>query len=539
MRALAFALLLGACATPPSTELYAHPWPDERLRREDGTASAATFPEGNGAPLRQACVESLRGVDGFGTTSGIFFPFDAPLDPRSLPDVAASGTAAASVFVIDVDDASPERGRRALIDARFLADGGSFGGTNLLVALPYPGLPLRPDTLYAAVVTTAVRDATGGSLEARPLDTPTEAHRAADRALTAMGVTADLVVQRAVFRTGDPTRGLRDALAQASREEHPAIAPLRMVEEQAGYCVLRGWIDMPVYQRGEPPYTNGGGGWAYDDAGTLLRQRHARSRVFVTVPRVERELYPSAVFVRAGGGGDRPLVDRGPRDEHGRSPPGSGLARELAEAGYVGLTVDGPLGGARNLAGWDEQTAIFDVLAPLALRDNVRQSALELALFAQALDGLTVDASECAGAAETVRVDPRPVLIGHSTGATIAPLAAAIEPRFRALVMSGAGGSWIRQVMYKRSPMEMRPLAELLLEYWPHRALVEHDPFLSLLQWAGEAADPIVYGRALGDRPVLVFQGLVDTYILPPIANPVALSLDLELGGAALDEGLG
>ena len=38
---------------------------------------------------------------------------------------------------------------------------------------------------------------------------------------------------------------------------------------------------------------------------------------------------------------------------------------------------------------------------------------------------------------------------------------------------------------------------------------------------------------------MLVFQGLVDTYILPPIANPVALSLDLELGGAALDEGLG
>jgi hypothetical protein len=231
-------------------------------------------------------------------------------------------------------------------------------------------------------------------------------------------------------------------------------------------------------------------------------------------------------------------MDRGPRDTDGRSAAGTGIARELAQAGYVGLSVDGPLGGRRNLAGWDEQTAIFNLLNPVAMRDNVRQSALELVLFAHALDALLLDASACDGASPEVRVDPSPVLIGHSTGATIAPLAAAASPRFDAMVLSGAGSSWVRQVVYKESPAPLRSLAEILFEYWPARTLHEHDPMLGLLQWAGEPADPMVYAPDLRDRHVLVFQGVVDTYIPPPIANPTALSLGLDLAGPALDEGI-
>ena len=30
---------------------FVHPWPDERMRGPDGTVSAASFPEGTGAPL--------------------------------------------------------------------------------------------------------------------------------------------------------------------------------------------------------------------------------------------------------------------------------------------------------------------------------------------------------------------------------------------------------------------------------------------------------------------------------------------------------
>jgi len=532
MRAAAFAIVLAGCvASPPSTSLYPHPWPDERLRDEGGALDLSGFPRGGDRGLRDAALGALEGVEGAGLTAPIFFAFDAPLDRASLPSVEASVTDAASVFLVDVDPESPFSGERAPVDVAFLDDAGPFGGTNLLVVLPYPGIALRPRTLYAAVVTTAVRTRAGAPLEASGASSDGP-HARVDQALAAGGVE---VAARTVLRTADPTARLRAAVDQARAEEPLALAPPELVEAYDDYCVYRSEVDMPVYQGGAPPYRARGGGWVRGPDGALVRQRRAASRVWITVPRVEADAHPAAVLVRVGAGGERPRVDRGPRDADGISPPGTGLARELAQAGYVGLSVDGPLGGARNLEGWDEQTAIFNVANPVALRDNVRQTALELVLFAHAVESLALDARGCPGASADVTLAPRPVLIGHSSGATIAPLAMAVEPRFGALVLSGAGASWIRQIVHKQSPAPMRPVAELLMGYWPHRALVEHDPLLGLLQWAGEPADPAVYAPAIRDRPVLVFQGVLDTYIPPPIANPLALSLGLDLAGPALD----
>ena len=541
MRSLAITLMLvaGCVPTPPSTSLYPHPWPDERMRRPDGSIDVSGFPAGNGTPLRRQTLEALREADGFGVASGVFFPFENPLDTASLPGLEGSTRGGASVLLVDVDLASPTFGRRAPIDVRFLDDAGPFGGTNLLVALPYPGMPLSPGTLYAAVVTTDVRDLEGAALPADLNARPeTDAHREAARALAQLGVPDERIAARAVFRTHDPTLGMRRAVAQAISEEAIRIEPPVLAEEYAEYCVFRSSTFMPVYQEGEPPYESAGGAWAQSADGSLVRQSRTGARVWISVPRRESSRPESAIFVRAGGGGDRPLVDRGRRDAEGISEPGSGIARELAQAGYVGLSVDGPLGGARNLAGWDEQTALFNVANPAALRDNVRQSALELVLFAHALDGFELDTSACAGASPSTVLGGSHVLIAHSTGATIAPLAAAVEARFHAMVLSGAGASWIRQVVHKESPVPLRPIADVLAGYWPHRQLHEHDPLLSAMQWAGELADPMVYGRSLEDRDVLVFQGVLDTYIPPPIANPLAMSMHLDLGGVPLDSGL-
>jgi hypothetical protein len=58
-----------------------------------------------------------------------------------------------------------------------------------------------------------------------------------------------------------------------------------------------------------------------------------------------------------------------------------------------------------------------------------------------------------------------------------------------------------------------------------------------LLQWAGEGADPPVFGAELRARGthVLMMQGIVDHYILPPIANATSLALGLDLAGGSLD----
>ena len=57
------------------------------------------------------------------------------------------------------------------------------------------------------------------------------------------------------------------------------------------------------------------------------------------------------------------------------------------------------------------------------------------------------------------------ILMGHSMGATIAVPVLAIEPRYQAAILSGAGGSYIENIVHKQSPVEVRPLAELTYQF--------------------------------------------------------------------------
>ena len=73
-------------------------------------------------------------------------------------------------------------------------------------------------------------------------------------------------------------------------------------------------------------------------------------------------------------------------------------------------------------------------------------------------------------------------------------------------------------------------------------SLSEHDPVLTLFQWACEPSDPPVYSRRITQEPedgpprhVLMMQGIVDHYIMPPIADAESLSLGLDLAGPELD----
>jgi hypothetical protein len=105
---------------------------------------------------------------------------------------------------------------------------------------------------------------------------------------------------------------------------------------------------------------------------------------------------------------------------------------------------------------------------------------------------------------------------------------------YGAMILSGAGGSWIENIVYKRKPLELAPVIGLLL----HQGfdVRTDDPVLSFAQWALEPADPPVYAIDVAPRHVLMQQGIVDNYILPRIANATSLSLGLDLAGTALDD---
>ncbi len=544
---------------------YASPFPGEHRRRDDGAVDVSGFPNEGGIDLAKKVLAVLDGERGFGATSAIYFHATTALDPASLPDVSASVTPDASVFVLPVDEGATDAGQRQPVTTSFRVDGGPFGAPNLLSLLPVQGLPLRPGARYAAVVTTRVRDDSGAPLVpsaetaqlvagARPAGMSEAAfadHRAGLAALERAKVAPTEVVAFTVWRTGEPTKPMRRLLEHALSLGVPApLTPLAKAETFDDFCVYTSTIEMPVYQAGAPPFANEGGAFAFDASGAPVLQTKEKANLVLTLPRraMPAAGFPLVVFSRTGGGGERPLVDRGTEAVHGGPPlaPGSGPARSFARAGFAGLSIDGPHGGLRNITKQDEQFLMFNVANPAALRDNVRQSALELALAAHVVDTLAVDASACEGlvAAGPARIDASTLAVmGHSMGATISPLSAAIEPRFRAILLSGAGGSWIANVIDKKKPLAVKGIAEVLLGLaGSGYQLHEHDPLLSMFQWAGEPADPPVFGRAIVQEPiegaprhVLMMQGIVDHYILPSIANATSLSFGLDLAGAELD----
>jgi len=556
---LASIVFLTACGDdPPPTrartdyvaaesDFFAAPFPDEGRRGADGSIDVSAFPQVPPSALLSQLVSIASEAEDFGTTSTLYFAFDGALDPAVETD-PLDVSMDAPVLLLRIDEeAEPHP-----IEVRFAADGGPWGAPHLLSILPLQGIPLAAGARYAAVVTERVLDADGdpigrssaldaiasGDTPAGMSDAAASAQRDALSTLEARGIVD--VAALAVFDTQDPSAALF-AWRDTALEALPSLdAAPEAIETHDDFCVFESTVAMPIYQRGTPPFTEGGGGDVLFEGGAPVQQGTESARVLITLPRqpMPEGGFPMVVYSRTGGGGDRPLIDRGRRDESGEPvEAGSGLARDFAREGWAAISIDGPHGGTRNVTMGDEQLLIFNVANPRAMRDNIRQSAIELMLAAHLGPSLTIDASGCEGLSDDAASmsEERVVLMGHSMGATIAPLAMAIEPRFLALLLSGAGGSWIENVVHKESPLPVRPLAEAILGVAGRYELHEHDPTLMLLQWAGEGADPPVYGRFIQGRNVLMMQGIVDTYILPPIANATSLSLALDLGGEGLE----
>jgi hypothetical protein len=503
-------------------------------------------------PQSVALIEQARALladsDGFAASGGVFFQISEPIDPAGLPAIAASSAADSPTFLIGIDPSAPDYAVRYPLEVSFEAKGSQYGAPNLVALLPVQGMPLRPGTRYAAVITTAIRSAKGAPLERAP-DGAFARFPDAVAALASAGVTKNEIAGLTAYTTGNPTAGLAVVRAAALARPLPTIdTPFVQTDLFTDFCAYHTTIDMPDWQSGTPPFSSSsdGGTWQFDASGAPIFQRTETANLVVTVPRSPMPAvgYPLMVFVRTGGGGDRPLVDRGQQAVEGGPPieAGEGPARYFARAGFAAIEVDGPLGGLRNPNGGDEQFLTFNVGNLGAMRDNIRESAVELDVIAHVGVALHIDVADCPGSGgANVTFDASHVgIMGHSMGSWIEPLAVSAEPMFRVVLMSGAGGSWIENIMYKQKPT---PVYEAIATFLQDGMLTADDPVMTFAQWALEPADPQLYGLAVVREPtagaaprhVLMMQGIVDDYILPRIANSTSLSFGLDLAGAELD----
>jgi pimeloyl-ACP methyl ester carboxylesterase len=528
-------------------DFFALPFPTDLRLKADGTIDLRGFPGGR-APETLASYLAIieRETRGWGTNSAAYFRFTAPVDPASLPaDAAAATRDDASIFLMDVDPSSPQRGTRIPLQFRYYAQATIYVPDRVLAVLPLTGFPLRGKTRYAAVVTRRVRDANGRALTSSPVlesvksrqpssDPDVERARALHATaldeLEARGITRADVVGIAVFTTQDPTGELTRVREDVHRNVPAPVAENVACIEETLYIRCTGQYDTPSYQVGTPPYSSAGGNLFFEASGRPVVQRTEKIPFTLTYPKSAPPAtgYPVAL-VAHGTGGDR-------NSFLGSNDTGDLLARE----GIAAIGIDQPLHGARDTfcpSNPDQREQCeglwtFNPSNIAAARDNFRQGAIDNFQLLRLVKALVVPRDISRVDAE-VRFDPAKIyFFGHSQGGITGPLFLAVEPEVKGAVLSGSGGSLALALLLKTEPVDIRGLVELLLNIEGENELDTFHPVMTAFQTFVERADPLNYAAALLSRPptggvpkhILITEGLGDSYTPNAVTEAFAVS---------------
>jgi hypothetical protein len=521
------------------------PFPNELRRRPDGTLDLDGVPRPT--DLAAGYLDAIAaGADGFGTQSAIYFRLSGPLDAASLPDPAGATQATASVQLVDVDPASPDRGRRVPVKVGFKETAGNFIGANSLAVLPYPGFPLRPATLYAALVTTRVRDARGGAVGPAPAfaavrDGGGDAGAGAVYApLLDWLAGADAGLARAdlagatVFRTQDPTTMMaRIRAAIVAGVPAPTASGVTHTGSQSTVEIFEGVYDGPNFQTGTPPYKLTGGTLNVDGAGDPVPVRTESLRFAVTVPKgpMPAAGWPIVLYAHGTGGNYRSFIGEGVGNNLGQVTDASGALI----AGMATFGIDQVLHGPRDPTGSDPDLTFFNFQNLPAARDNVRQGALDDFQLLRLARGLQVTMPD----GSTAKFDgSRVAFMGHSQGGLTGPLFVGHEPDVRAAVLSGAGANLILSLLGKTAPVDIPALVAGLLG----EPVDELHPLLNLVQMYFEPGDPGNYAALFfreppaGQAPKDIFQslGVVDHFTPVPSIMALAVAMRVQPVGPLL-----
>ncbi len=553
---------------PGTTNFWSLPFPSDLRRQADGSFNLERYPGKRSALVDMWLKAAEARLTGWGVTSGIFFTTSGKLDPASFPTAAQSLDAEAAVYLVDVDAASPDYGKRLPVNVSFNADAEELSPANLLEVIPVYGHVRRPLTTYAVVVTDKVKDAAG-----KPLGRSLSFHNAllktaeanADAAqafeplrvwLTKEKRDVSKVVAATVFKTFDPSATLRKLADWVEKEPAPKVdAQWKLEDNFQSYQWVSGLYTVPQVQSGDRP---GLGRIVYDDAGTPKRVGEQQMRLALTIPKSPMPAagYPLMIYFHGSGGEWREAIDRGPRPQkkeyRDMEPPlGSGPAEFLARRGIAALGFDFPLHGGRKTPPDTSGLELYNLFGNIEVTiDNMQVGAMEVVYLTRLIPKIEVPASlspnfNANGAADgLIRFDSsRLSAMGHSMGSTFGIPIATVDPRIQGYVFSGAGGSLVEIANSALEPVELKPFIELLIDSTGAQKLRRSHPMLHLFQNLWDLADPSAKARHVAaephpghtPKPFFMTAGIRDGYFHPNAETATAVSLHATETGAEVD----
>jgi hypothetical protein len=532
------------------------PFPSDLRVLDDGRLDLAGFPNTRQLPIVDDLLRSARDRIGAPQMPVTYVRFgeDIDLGDRRHTDVVRDGT----VLLVDVDPASPARGATYPVVAEALVND-NFAPRTLVAIAPRPGIVLAAATTYAVVIRrgfapgaqvprdlAALRDG-GGPGAAAAIYAPLWP------VLDQLGVPRDDVLVATVFTTGDELRRLRARSELVRAAVDVTITGLAIDPDDGaaheGFCELIGAVTLPQFQVGAPPFRTDGH-FEYDGDGAPVEQGRMTVPVVITLPATTMPSggWPLYQFFHGSGGVSSGVVDLGPIAEPGGEPAiGEGPAYVVARHGIAAAASALPLNPERLARASDYEYLNLNNLA--AFPYTFQQGVIEQRLLLDALVDLEIPpevVAGCPGVAlppgATAHVfDPAALAAGgQSMGGMYTNLIAAIEPRFGALVPTGAGGFWNLMLL----ETELLPGAR---QFVVTAFATDYDrinfmqPAMALIGLAFEIAEPVVAMArvtrqpfdAPGFAPRHVYQpvGYQDVYFAPPVFDAAALAYGNEQAG--------
>ncbi|MDX2092311.1 MAG: hypothetical protein SFX73_30890 [Kofleriaceae bacterium] len=503
------------------------PFPSDLRLVADGAPDIAQFPNPRNVPLLNALVTVAFDRRGWPTMPTAYVRFTEEVPARNITEVIPPDSDAA--MLIDIDPDSPELGTTYPIVASTLPVD-IYSPKGLVALAPRPGIVLRANTTYAYVVRSAfapgfAAPSAFASLADGKVPDGERGGAAADLyaplwpALEAKGIDKDDVLVATVFTTSDEIARAQ-ARSEAVREAHsPTIEGLALSGGNTydGFCVLRGTITMPQFQKGTQPFDTEGR-FVVDANDVPMKQGEMSVPLTITLPKgtMPANGWPLYQFFHGSGGVSTGIVDLGYSSTSADMPElGKGPGYVVARHGIAAASAAMPVNPERLPGAKD--TAYLNINNLTAFPYVFQQGMIEQRLFLDALLALEIPAATVAGCGDAVthKFDATKLMAGgQSMGGMYTNMVGAVEPRFGALVPTGAGGFWNLMILDTATVPGAKSLLATALGADEETISFVH-PALNMMALGWEIAEPMAYMARLGRRPL---PGALARHVYQPTA---------------------